>query len=407
MMNRIQPVTSGIAARSIAAAMLALAMLAGACSSGASGDGRDRSTSGSTGGAGRAGSSGASAAGMGGASFGAPAGAGGRVPPQTSGCANDGDCPQGQTCKRDTGECEIGSGCGQTQFELTELPPNMMILLDRSASMDGDAEGDTRWNVAKSAIETVTVSFDDAIRFGLATYSACMAGGCSAGTIVMPIAANNAVEINGFLATTVDERSSDGQEATEDGKVRYLCDTGDPETTTGPSLVALVGEPSLLDASRTNAVVLLTDGEESEECAEDCDGPCGARMLLAQSPPVKTYVIGLGVNPDAIAEIATAGDTDQAIGANNLAELSSAFDQIAAAVASCDYTLGDAPPNTAELYVFFNDDPQAVASDGMHGWSYEPAAQRLRFHGDACDQIQSGAVDDIDVVYGCPRPVVD
>jgi hypothetical protein len=410
------PVTSA-RTRSCARVTVTLASaalaLAGACAGEAGGDGaRDRPRGVPSGAAGAAagasGQGGAQAAGSSGAGFGDGAGIGASAGASGSaGCGGDGECPQGQICNPDSGQCEIGGDCGQTQFELTELPPNMMILLDRSASMDGDAEDDTRWNVAKSAIEAVTVAFDDAIRFGLATYSACVSGGCTAGTIVIPIAANNATAINGFLATTLDERSSDGQETSDDGKVRYLCDTGDPETTTGMSLAALVGEPSLLDTTRTNAVVLLTDGEESEECAEDCDGPCGAERLLSQSPAVKTYAIGLGVNPEAIDAIAAAGETGQAIGASNLAELSSAFDRIAAAVASCDYTLDDAPPNTAELYVFFNDDPAAVASDAGDGWSYEPTTRRLRFHGSACEQVKAGAVSDIDVVYGCPRPVVD
>src|SRR4051812_4345179 len=56
------------------------------------------------------------------------------------------------------------AGCGSSEFSITELPPNVMILLDRSGSMDGDAGDDTRWNVAKKAIETLTSTFDDRIR---------------------------------------------------------------------------------------------------------------------------------------------------------------------------------------------------------------------------------------------------
>ena len=395
-----------------AAGVLALAFAA--CSGDGAGHGGDRtgpqvSTAGSGPGRSQAGSAGSASAATGGASGSranpAQSGAGGTV--TASGCTVDAQCAPGQTCNPDTRQCEIGSECGQSQFQISALPPNMMILLDRSGSMDGDAEGDTRWNVAKSAISAVTSAFDEQARFGLATYSACLPDGCSAGTIVVPIAANNAAAIDAFLSSTVDERSSDGQEANDDGKLRYLCDSGDPETSTGKSLRVLVGERSLLDTARTNAVVLLTDGEESEECAGDCDGPCGAAALLAQSPSAKTYVIGLGVNADAIAEIAVAGGTERAIEANNQAELANAFDQVAAAVASCDYTLDSALPDPDELYVFFNDGPDALANDPANGWSFEPGARRLQFNGSACDDVRSGAISDIDVVYGCPQPVVD
>lgn len=299
------------------------------------------------------------------------------------------------------------SGCGSSEFKIAELPPNVMILLDRSASMDGDAGDDTRWNVAKKAIEALSAEFDDRVRFGLATYSSCVKGGCSPGQIVVPIAAHNGQAIVDFLATTVDERSGDGRELNDDGKIKYLCDTGDPETPTGKALALLVGEKSLLDPMRDNAVVLLTDGAENEECADECDGPCGAKKLLAQAPSVKTYVIGLGVNTDDIDAIAAAGDTEQAIGAGDESELSDAFDRVARAVASCDYAVDDTAQDGTELYVFFNNDPSPLPRSDDDGWSFDVKKHRLRFHGDACAQIEAGSVHDIDVVYGCPKPTVD
>jgi hypothetical protein len=281
-----------------------------------------------------------------------------------------------------------------------------MILLDRSGSMDGDAGGDTRWNVAKKAIAQVTTSFDAKIRFGLATYSSCTSGGCSAGSIVVPIADANATNINGFLATTVDQGSSNGQGQTSGGLVQYLCDSGDPETSTGKSLAALVGEPTLQDTTRNNLIILLTDGGESSECVGSCNGPCAAAQLLAQNPSVKTYVIGLGVGASAIDQIAQAGGTTQSIPSNNQTELDNAFNQVAASVASCEYVLDTAPPGTDKLFVYFNDDPTGIPADPTNGWSYDPVTKKLEFHGSACDQVKSGTITDIDVVYGCPGPLV-
>lgn len=320
-------------------------------------------------------------------------------------CAADGDCSEGQKC--DAGKCEIGGECGQVAFQMERIAPNIMILLDRSGSMDEDADGDTRWNVAKSAVERVTTEWGDEIRFGLATYSSCLAGGCSAGSIVTPIGPNTAATIRAFLDGTVDQGSSDGRGLTSDGKVKYLCDSDEPETSTGKSLAALVGEPSLLDAGRSNAVILLTDGAETEECVDDCDGPCGAERLLSQSPQVKTYVIGLGVNADDVDAIAESGATGASIPASNLSELSGAFEQIAASVASCDFTLSGAPPNTRELYVFFDDAATPVPSDAANGWSFDTATRRFTLNGTACEQVKTGAVKDIDVVFGCPRPVIE
>jgi hypothetical protein len=321
-------------------------------------------------------------------------------------CNQDGDCAQNHVCNAASKLCELGAGCGKSEFKLTQVAPNVMILLDRSGSMDGNAGGDTRWNVAKKAISVVTTKFDAELRFGLATYSACKSGGCSAGSIVVPIADKNAGAINGFLSTTIDQGSSNGQ-GTSGGKIKYLCDSGDPETSTGKSLAALVGESTLQDPTRNNVVILLTDGSESGECVGSCNGPCGSGKLLAQAPSVKTYVIGLGVNPAAIDAIAAAGGTTQSVPASNQTQLDAAFDKIADAVATCDYVLDSKPPDASKIFVYFNDDPTGIAKDATNGWSYDPVTNKLSFNGSSCTQLKSGTVKDIDVVYGCAGPVIE
>lgn len=320
-------------------------------------------------------------------------------------CGQDGDCPSGQVCNAQK-TCEIGGGCGKSEFKLTQVAPNVMILLDRSGSMDGAAGSDTRWNVAKKAIAQVTTKFDAKLRFGLATYSSCKSGGCSAGSIVVPIADTNAAAINGFLGKTIDQGSSNGA-GTSGGKIQYLCDSGNPETSTGKSLAALVGEPTLQDKTRTNAIILLTDGGESGECVGSCNGPCGSGKLLAQAPSVKTYVIGLGVNPSAIDAIAAAGGTTKSVPATNQTELDAAFDKIADAVATCEYVLDSAPADPNKIYVYFNDDPTGVPKDATNGWSYDPVTKKLTFNESSCAKLKGGTVTDVDVVYGCAGPIVE
>ncbi len=272
--------------------------------------------------------------------------------------------------------------------------------------MNGDAGGDSRWNVAKKAVETVTKAFDGQIRFGLATYSSCLAGGCSAGSIVTPIADNNASAINNFLAMTTDSGSQDGKALDGNGKIRYLCDSGAPETSTGKALSALVGAPDLQDPLRANAILLLTDGEESDQCVADCNGSCGAKRLLDQAKSVKTFVVGLGVNSATIDQIAKAGGTNASVSANSQMQLNAAFSQIASEVATCEYALDSRPPDATNLSVFFNDVAEPLARDDVNGWSYDPGTNRVTFKGKACTDIKNGTVIDIDVVFGCPQPVV-
>ena len=345
------------------------------------------------------------------------------LPPDVSGepCDGEGDCGDGQFCSAAglcipdgrclvTEDCDTGMACnedgvcedcGGTEFTTTRLAPNVLVVLDRSGSMEGDIDGRTRWDIAKEAAMTVCQNFDADIRFGLATFSACLPGGCSPGTIVVDIADGNAAAIVGFLTPLLGVGSPTGTPPA------YLCDSGDPETTTGPTLQALVGEPQLQDPARLNAVLLLSDGQETTEC-DGPDGDVAAAALFGQDVSVRTYAVGFTTDADMalMNAIAAAGGTTEAYYADDLDGLLEAFESIAMDVMTCDFLLGDVPPETDKLYVYFNDDPAGIPNDPVDGWTYDGATNTIHFHGASCDLILEGGVSDIDVVYGCPGPVI-
>jgi hypothetical protein len=300
-------------------------------------------------------------------------------------CKHDADCGGGLVCVGEV--CTPGGECGAEELLLTSLPPNMLIALDRTGSMDAtvpDSGGLTRYEVATQAIAAMLATYDGAINFGLSVFSACTGNGCAPGTIVEPI--GSAVSaINQTIGNTT------------------LCFSGDNETVIGGTLDAFIGEMSLQDPGRDNIVLLITDGQDN--CGGG--GAVAAAALLAQPVNVPVYVVGFSGDVDAqeLQDIADAAGTGQYIQADNQGELEAALQGVAATAASCVFALGDAPDG--QIFVFFNNDPSGVPNSASDGWTYDAATNTVTFHGAACDEIQGGQVQDIDVVFGCSAPTPD
>ncbi|MFH2009936.1 MAG: hypothetical protein ABI333_25295 [bacterium] len=305
--------------------------------------------------------------------------------------------------------------CDEVGFNIEALPPNLLILLDRSGSMSNDVPGTglNRWEVARAAIIQVTGTFQSMIRFGLATYSSCLPGGCSAGAVRVPIAIDNAGAIDTFLSSTAGEGSSNGALLNGQGLIQYLCDSGDPETSTGASLQALVGEPTLASTDRENAVLLVTDGEESGSCVVGGnDGPTAAGHLLAQNPPVSTYAVGfVGANVTELQNVATAGGTGQPYFADDPAELELALQTIAGAIVSCTYALPGLDPTADTNQVNFYFDGAVVpyndgCAGGGGGWTWTDASHtQVEFCGPSCVQLTGHQISDVSATFGCQTVV--
>jgi hypothetical protein len=54
----------------------------------------------------------------------------------------------------------------------------------------------------------------------------------------------------------------------------------------------------------------------------------------------------------------------------------------------------------------FLDDVE-VERDTADGWVYDATANQVSFVGQSCTRIQEASVMDIDIVLGCPEPVLN
>ena len=276
--------------------------------------------------------------------------------------------------------------CGGMEFALTRIPPNVMLVLDRSGSMsDPIAKGSatTKYADLTAAMQSLVSSYDAEMRLG-ATFFASD-NNCAAG-VPGAIAAANGQSI----LTAVAAHKPNGN------------------TPTAATMQAVIDAKSLTDATRANYLVLATDGEPN---CNDTDVTSRINTLYNATPSVKTFVIGIGAatntDPDLLNSWADAGHTARA-GAthyyqtNSPADLKAAFDAIAGGIVSCDFQMTEAAPDPTLITVTENGTP--VSPSPTVGYTYDPGTSTITLHGAACDALKNDPTTKVSVTYGCPGP---
>jgi hypothetical protein len=206
-----------------------------------------------------------------------------------------------------------------------------------------------------------------------------------------------------------------------------------------------------LDGAITGSeiVVLITDGEQSEECSnpgvcEDAES-CYALLLdeevsraAAPGVDIRTFVIGAPGSERArsvLSTIASRGDTgkpgcdpergdchfDMTLETDFGAALTEALSAIIGEVNTCELAIpmpddGSAvdrnlinvvrTPSQGERLVILKDD-RAACDGGADGWQYTEDRSKIRLCGAACDAVRADVEGRVDVVLGCPVQAPD
>jgi hypothetical protein len=273
--------------------------------------------------------------------------------------------------------------CGEQEFTLTKAPPNVMLVIDRSASMvEPIAPGvtTTKYDDLKGAIGSMVGRYDATMRFG-ATFFASD-DDCQPGTV-------------GQVAP------QNGETIENDLKLR----PPGGNTPTAATLDAVIQSHQLADETRPNYLVLATDGIPN---CDDVDVKARINALYGGTPSVRTFIIGLGSEtdsePDLLNDWADAGHTARAgdvhyYQTNSSTALNAAFDAIAGQIASCDFKLTN-PPDPADISVSENGYP--VGPSWTSGWTFDAGTQTLTLHGPPCDAVKNEADTTVSVVFACP-----
>lgn len=284
---------------------------------------------------------------------------------------------------------DVGT-CADISVTVDQIIPTIIILIDRSGSMQEDFGGQSRWQALYNALmnqnDGVIYLLENRIRFGIALYDGTPE--VCPEIIYVPPGLSNYQNIDGTYSVYIPNQ----------------------ETPTGEALEVVQNSLSILISDEPKAIVLATDGEPDMCSDPDGDG----KELVIQSTQlafendIKTYIISVGLDTSAnhLQEVANVGvgkARDEVIDpapfyeTNDQTELLQAFDQIIGNFITCQYEINGQinPEDICSGQVLIDNQEIECGSD----WNVQ--GNTLEIFGEACDILKDGNVHSIDAKFPC------
>lgn len=284
---------------------------------------------------------------------------------------------------------DVGS-CADISVSVNQIIPTIVILIDRSGSMNIDFGGISRWQALYNSImnqtDGVVYSLQNEISFGVALYDGT-AETCPEIIYVVPNISNYQI-INDV----------------------YSLYSPNSDTPTGESIDVVQNMLSNILSDEPKAIVLATDGEP--DLCSDSDGD-GKELVIeatqsAYNNDIKTYVISVGLDTSSahLQEVANVGvgkPRDEAIDPApfyetiDQTELLQAFQNIIGDFVSCQYEInGQINPDDICSGKVLVDNKEINC-----GTDWDVQGNILEIYGQSCDILKDGNVHTIDAKFPC------
>jgi len=308
------------------------------------------------------------------------------------------------------------SNCGQTSVSVMPLPPDILIVQDRSLSMtddsndqpcaggtaagDGNCGANSKWAQVTAALNLVVGQTQNTVNWGLIFFGDEVKS-CTPGTApdvdITPGASSQLIQaaFNGVLFT-----GSTGTPTTAvmNSAVQYLQGLTDPN-------------PKYL--------LLATDGEPN--CAGgnvNANDATGAENAVAgaNTAGFPTFVVGIATATDAMATNtlnamavnggeAQTGAATQYYSVTDTASLETVLAQIVGKTVSCTIPLTGVSGDLDKVAVSAKDasgNAIEIMQDPVNGWSYtDPTKTAIILNGDACNNLKSVTYTGFQFIYTC------
>jgi hypothetical protein len=313
--------------------------------------------------------------------------------------------------------------CETTTAVATNIPPNVMLVLDKSRSMinytwDDDGSSQTadvtRWYSLHGTVDSIATQYEQGMNLGLTLFPSAAATSdyneaCLVSTA--PEVLTGAGNASAILAAIPEASSMDLYGATP----------------AAAGIATALAHLESLEDGRPAAMILITDG--AANCGMGMEGSDlfnlydeDVPLLVADAwerAGIPTYVIGIDIQAESLSpntmprdkldEVAQLGGVPQdgEVGfydATDADALMSALDEIAASV-SCTVQLGKAPGASDQLLVSVNGETldQLSSCEEGDGWVFsdpDGALDRIDLCNAACDALLE--FGEVEAEFLCP-----
>ena len=337
--------------------------------------------------------------------------------------SNGSTLTQGSESENGTSDTSNGTDseevCLALDMNVEQLPVRVMLLQDRSTSMN-DVIGDaSKWKWAEEAVRGMVTQFDAEIEFGIDFFPFGTARCDVPNAVISDTQPSNGGAIMNLMETHTTPPSSLGTPL-------YLA----LSNYTRPDYA-----PLFTGAANESYLVVISDGSDTcgvngQTMNAQLEGELAAvTSQLLDQQLIRTFVIGFGdadvygdtggLNPRQLNAIAAAGGTPYTtyINAQNGESLQTALRDIAESVhISCAFEVGEYDPkqvNPDLINVYFDKgvdgNGQVTGAVGRDdgcaaglGWTWmDEEKTTIRFCDEACERLQQQTVNEISIEMMC------
>jgi hypothetical protein len=327
------------------------------------------------------------------------------------------------------GMSTLDANCGAKDKPAMRLLPNILIVLDRSGSMNDDIMNRTctpdgggmgarncgpnsKWAQAAPAIMQVVTETQTDVNWGLKFFPDNQQMTCNVSmTAAVPIGAMNGAAVSTAIMGATDAMG---------GVVGYN------NTPTRSGMNGAVAYMNTLTDMNPKYILLATDGlpncgASGSATTDDSAGAVTA-VMAAATAGYKTFVVGIATagvvtnmvdanmtlsNMANAGGLARTGMTPTYYPVTTTADLATAIRMLVSTANNCTFRVGPTPTTDGTTNLGFINvfgDGREIPKDTTHtnGWDYTDASmESIQIYGSTCTEIMSATIQNVTVTFRC------